>query len=49
MLLWNLKFADDTDLLAGTSDELQKLTNILANSATRYGMEISSYMYTKVR
>ena len=33
--LWNLKFADDIYLLAGTNNELQELTNLLANSATR--------------
>ena len=30
MLLWNLKFADDIDLLAGTNIELQELTHFLA-------------------
>ena len=32
MLLWNLKFADDINLLASTNDELQELTNVLDNS-----------------
>ena len=36
--LWNLKFADDIDLLAGTNDELQELTDQLSKSSTRYGM-----------
>ena len=40
--LWNLKFADDIDLLAGTNEELQELTDKLSRSATRYGMEIST-------
>ena len=40
MPLW--KFADDIDLLTGTNNELQELTNLLANSATRYCMEIST-------
>ena len=31
MLLWNLKFVDDIDMLAGTNDELQELTHFLAN------------------
>ena len=30
MLLWNLKFADDIDLLARTNDELQEMTNLQA-------------------
>ena len=42
MPLCNLKFANDIDLLVGTNDELQELTTLLANSATRYGMEIST-------
>ena len=36
--LSNLRFADDIDLIAGSNDELQTLTN----SANRYGMQISS-------
>ena len=35
MLLWNLKFADDIDLLASTNYELQELINLLANSDHR--------------
>ena len=42
MSLWNLKFADDIDLLSGINDQLQELTNLLDNNATRYGMEISA-------
>ena len=34
--LWNLKFADDIDLLAGTNEKLQELTDQLSRSATRY-------------
>ena len=39
--IWNLKFADDIDLLAGSNAELQHLTDELAKSTSRYGMEIS--------
>ena len=35
------RFADDIDLIAGSNDELQTLTNKLSNSASRYGMQIS--------
>ena len=31
--LYNLRFADDIDLIAGSNDELQTLTNKLPNSA----------------
>ena len=40
--IWNLKFADDIDLLAGSNAELQHLTVELAKSTSRYGMEISA-------
>ena len=40
--VWNLKFADDIDLIAGTNKELQDMTNQLSKCASRYGMEISS-------
>ena len=40
--IWNLKFADDIDLLAGSNAELQHLTDELAKSTSRYGMEISA-------
>ena len=38
----NLRFADDIDLLAGTNEELQELTDKLNKSAAAFGMEISS-------
>ena len=38
----NLRFADDIDLMWGSNDELQELTDRLSNSAREYGMEISS-------
>ena len=40
--LSNLRFADDIDLIAGSNDELQTLTNKLSSSASRYGMQISA-------
>ena len=40
--LCNLRFADDIDLLAGSSKELQELTDKLADRSGAYGMEISS-------
>ena len=40
--LYNLRFADDIDFIAGSNDELQTLTNKLSNSASRYGMQISA-------
>ena len=40
MPLWKLNFEDDIDLLAGTNDELQELTNLLDNCATRNVTEI---------
>ena len=40
--IWNLKFADDIDLLAGSNAELQHLIDELAKSTARYGMEISA-------
>ena len=36
MLLWNVTFKDNIDLLAGTNNELQELTNQLDKSVTRY-------------
>ena len=36
MLLWNVTFKDNIDLLAGTNNELQELTNQLDKSLTRY-------------
>ena len=40
--LSNLRFADDIELIAGSNDELQTLTNKLSSSASRYGMQISA-------
>ena len=37
----NLRFADDIDLMAGSNEELQQLTDRLATSAASFGMEIS--------
>ena len=42
--IWNLKFADDIDLLAGSNAELKHLTYELAKSTSCYGMEISKVM-----
>ena len=41
-IISNLRFADDIDLMGGSKDELQELTDRLSNSAREYGMEISS-------
>ena len=43
--LSNLRFSDDIDLISGSNDELQILTNKLSNSSSRYtiyGMQISA-------
>ena len=40
--LSNLRFADNINLLAGSNDKLQTLKNKLSNSASRYGMQIST-------
>ena len=37
----NLLFADDIDLMGGSSSELQYLTNNPVDRATAYGMEVS--------
>ena len=37
----NLRFADDIDLLAGSNDELQELTNRLVDKANAFGMELN--------
>ena len=37
----NLRFADDIDLIAGNTQELQALTDKLSNNASKYGIEIS--------
>ena len=39
--VWNLKFEDDIDLLAGNNKEFQDMTNRLSKCAIRYYMEIS--------
>ena len=38
----NLRFADDTDGLAGKEEELAKLVQCLDKASTAYGMEISA-------
>ena len=38
----NLRFADDIDLMGGSSKELQDLTNSLVAKAGDYGMEVST-------
>lgn len=38
----NLRFADDIDLIAGSEEELQDLTNRLSMRAKAYGMEVST-------
>ena len=40
--LCNLRFADDIDLMAGSNNELQDLTDRLSQSAGAFGMEISA-------
>ena len=40
--IYNLRFADDIDLISGSIGELQQLTNSLSKHASDYGMEISS-------
>ena len=37
----NLRFADDIDLIAGNTQELQALMDKLSNNDSKYGMEIS--------
>ena len=39
--IYNLRFADEIDLLAGSEAELQSLTDTLEKAATSFGMEIS--------
>ena len=41
-IISNLRFPDDIDLIGGSNDELQELTDRMSNSAREYGMEISS-------
>ena len=38
----SLRFADDIDLMGGSNDELQDLTNRLVDRATAYKMEVST-------
>ena len=38
----NLRFADDIDLIAGSEEELQDLTNRLEAASAKFGMEISA-------
>ena len=38
----NLRFADDIDLMGGSSGELQNLTNRLEDRATAHGLEVST-------
>ena len=40
--LCNLRFADDIDLMGGSNQELQSLTDKLADRAGAYGMEVST-------
>jgi hypothetical protein len=40
--LCNLRFADDIDLMGGSNEELQDLTNKLVDRANAYGMEVST-------
>ena len=37
----NLRFADDIDLLAGSNEELQEITDRLVKNAGAYGMELN--------
>ena len=39
---FNLRFADDIDLMGGSNTELQALTDKLDNRASAYGMEVST-------
>ena len=41
--LFNLRFADDIDLLGGSEEELQQSIERLEKTAVGYGMEISSH------
>ena len=37
----NLRFVDDIDLIAGSENELQTITDALEKTSTAYGMEIN--------
>ena len=39
--LYNLRFADDIDLMAGSNIELQEFKNKLCKCSATYGMEVS--------
>ena len=41
-IITNLRFADDTDGLAGSEDELKEFLAKLVKSAKAYGMEINA-------
>ena len=41
-IISNLRFADDTDLLAGNAEELEDLTRSLHETSSAFGMEISA-------
>ena len=41
-LIYNLRFADDINLLGGSSGELQDLTSRLVDGANAYGMGVSA-------
>ena len=40
--IYNLRFVDDIDLLKGSNEELQELTDRLVDRVGTYGMEVSS-------
>ena len=40
--IYNLRFADDIDLMTGSNGELQDLTNRLVDRATACGKEVST-------
>ena len=42
--IWNLRFADDIDLMGGSIGEIQDLTNRPVNRVTAYAMEVNTEM-----
>ena len=40
--IWNLRFADGVNLMGGSNDEHQDLTNRLVDRATTYEKEVST-------